>query len=106
MQVGAASTSAIALLPAPVTPRRDEAVERAVERIQPVADQSQRSAQREVDRVRVRASAETQQANNRAQEVLRDLPARQRSALQTYMSNGPTIQERLGVDLAGIDVYA
>lgn len=106
MQVGAASTSSIALLPAPVNPRREEVAERAVERVQPVADQAGQGNPRDVARARVRASAAAQQANNQAQQVLRDLPARQRSALQSYLNNGPSIQERLGVDLAGIDVYA
>lgn len=111
MQVGAASTSSIALLPVPVN-RREDALGRAAEKqrqlaIEPAEQASQREAPRaETTRVRVRAAAEAQQASSQAQEVLRDLPARQRSALQSYLSNGPTLEERLGVDLAGIDVYA
>lgn len=112
MQVGAASTSSIALLPVPVNPRRDDAAERSVEQrrqqIQALEapGQKQGSVAPELIRSRVRAAAEVQQATYQAQEVLRDVPPRQRSALQSYLSNGPSIQERLGVDLAGIDVYA
>lgn len=111
MQVGAASTSSIALLPVPVNPRRDDSAERASEQrrqqVQALEAANQRqSAQPDLIRRRVHAAAEVQQANNQAQEVLRDLPARQRSALQSYLANGPSIQERLGVDLVGIDVYA
>ena len=106
MQVGAASTSSIALLPVPVN-RREDALERAAEqRRQVVVEPAEQAPQRETTRVRVRASAAAQQASNQAQEVLRDLPPRQRSALQSYLSNGPSMEERLGVDLAGIDVYA
>ncbi len=109
MQIGAASTSAVALLPVPVN-RREDALERAAgQRRQLVvepAEQQSSQPQRETTRVRVRASAEAQQASNQAQEVLRDLPPRQRNAMQSYLNNGPTMEERLGVDLAGIDVYA
>jgi hypothetical protein len=106
VQVGAATTSSIALLPVPVN-RREDALERATEqRRQLVVEPSEQAPQRETTRLRVRASAEAQQANSQAQEVLRDLPPRQRSAMQSYLSNGPTMEERLGVDLAGIDVYA
>lgn len=34
----------------------------------------------------------------------RNLPQRSRDALQSYLANGPTLSERLGVELAGIDV--
>lgn len=105
MQVGAASTSSIALLPVPAN-RREDALERATEQRRPlVVEPAEQAPQREATRVQVRASAAAQQANQ-AQEVLRDIPPRQRSALQSYMSNGPSMEERLGVDLAGIDVYA
>lgn len=106
MQVGAATTSSIALLPVPVN-RREDALERAAEqRRQVVVEPAEQAPQRETIQTRVRASAAAQQASNQAQEVLRDLPARQRSALQSYLNNGPSMEERLGVDLAGIDVYA
>lgn len=107
MQVGAASTSSIALLPVPVNNRRDDVAERSAAQSQQVAEVSSRQGQQqgEVTRIRVRPSAETRQASEQAQSVLRDLPPRQRSALQSYLDNGPTIQERLGVELAGIDEY-
>jgi hypothetical protein len=108
VQVGAASTSSIALLPVTVNPRRDDVAERSTEqsRKQLVTNPTDQPSQREITRIRTRASAATQQANNQAQQTLRDLPARQRNALQTYLNNGPSIQERLGVELAGIDVFA
>jgi hypothetical protein len=95
------------LLPVPVNRREDVAGRSAEQRRQLVADQvEQQAPQREVTRVRVRAAAEAQQAANQAQEVLRDLQPRQRSAMQSYLTNGPSIEERLGVELVGIDVYA
>jgi hypothetical protein len=114
VQVGAASTSSLALLPVAVTPRRDDVAERAAEqaRKQQLASsqvalaQADQPVDREVTRIRTRASAAAQQASSQAQQTLRDLPSRQRGALQTYLSNGPSIQERLGVELAGIDVFA
>ena len=108
MQVGAASTSSIALLPVPVNRREDVAERSAEQRRQLIVEQAEQTPeQREVVQARrVRASVEAQQASNQAQEVLRDVPPRQRSALQSYLNNGPSIEERLGVDLAGIDVYA
>lgn len=33
-----------------------------------------------------------------------NLSQRGRNALQSYLANGPTLSERLGVELAGIDV--
>lgn len=113
MQISSASSSSIALLPVAVTPRRDDVVESAAEKARKqqlaanqVASQSDQPFDREVTRIRTRASAAAQQANSQTQESLRDLPARQRGALQSYLSNGPSIQERLGVELAGIDVFA
>lgn len=108
MQVGAASSSASTLLPIAINPRRDDVADRSAEqaRKQLVASQAEQTPQREVTRIRTRASAATQQVNSRAQQLLQDLPARQRSALQTYLNNGPSIEERLGVELAGIDVFA
>jgi hypothetical protein len=108
VQVGAALLPSTALLPIAINPRRDDVAERstAQARRQLVIDQPAQPAQREVTRIRTRASVATHQANSQAQQTLRDLPARERSALQSYLSNGPSIQERLGVELAGIDTYA
>jgi len=108
VQVGAASSSTTALLPAAIAPRRDDVADRSTteQRRQLANTEVDQAPQRETTRIRTRASAAAQQANNQAQETLRDLPARKRGALQTYLSNGPSIQERLGVELAGIDVFA
>lgn len=110
MQVGA-STSSIPLLPVTVNPRRDDSAERLAEqRRQQVqaldSGSQQQTPQPEVTRIRVRPTAEAQAASEQAQEAFKDLPTRERSALQSYLDNGPSIQERLGVELAGIDTYA
>lgn len=107
MQVGAASSSTTALLPIAVTPRRDDVADRSpTEQRKQLNSTAEQAPQREVTRIRTRASAAAQQANSQAQQTLQDLPARQRGALQSYLSNGPSVQERLGVELAGIDVFA
>jgi hypothetical protein len=107
VQVGAASTSTV-LLPVAIAPRRDDVADRSTpeQRKPQTLSTIDPVEQREVTRIRTRASAAAQQAASRAQETLRDLPERQRGALQTYLSNGPSIQERLGIELAGIDVFA
>ncbi len=61
--------------------------------------------QREVTRIRARATSEAQRADQRAS-FSESLSTQQRTALQAYQNNGPTIEERLGVELAGIDIYA
>jgi len=35
-----------------------------------------------------------------------NVSGRKRAALQTYQSNGPSIEERLGVELVGVDTFA
>ncbi len=106
MRIGATSVPA---LPVPVNYRREDIAERPPRQpAQTVATSSaEPTAEREVTRIRARASAATQKtASDRAQSFNESLPQRARSALQSYTSNGPTIEERLGVELAGIDVYA
>jgi hypothetical protein len=107
VQVGDDSTSTV-LLPLAIAPRRDDVGDRstAEQRKPQAAGSIDQTTQREVTRIRTRASAAAQQASSQAQQTLRDLPERQRNALQSYLSNGPSIQERLGVELAGIDVFA
>lgn len=55
----------------------------------------------DVTRVRSRASNGGDFASTLSD---RSLPQRARDALQSYLANGPTLSERLGVELAGIDV--
>lgn len=55
----------------------------------------------EVTRVRSRASNSGDFSSTLSD---RSLPQRARDALQSYLANGPTLSERLGVELAGIDV--
>ncbi len=61
---------------------------------------AERIPQRDVTRIRSRVAAgsETQSFSQG------DLPSHSRSALQSYRMNGPSLSERLGVELAGIDV--
>lgn len=65
---------------------------------------AQQQTQGEITRIRARASVRAQVASQNAYSD--NISARNRSALQTYQNNGPSIEERLGVELAGIDVYA
>lgn len=53
---------------------------------------------REVTRL-TRASAA------RAGDELAGLPPQIRGALQSYLSNGPSLSERYGVELAGVDIF-
>lgn len=56
--------------------------------------------EREVTRIRSRVSS-AREAQDFSQS---NLPPRSRSALQSYLQNGPSLTERLGVELVGIDV--
>ncbi len=40
-----------------------------------------------------------------ADEALAGLAPQVRGALQSYLSNGPTLSERYGVELAGVDLF-
>jgi hypothetical protein len=101
-------------LPVPANYRRDDVAERRQggrrqsDQLDAVAQQSaQQSSDRgEVTRIRTRAPAVAQTLNVDVNKFSDVLAGRNRSALQSYSSNGPSIQERLGVELAGVDVYA
>jgi hypothetical protein len=100
--------STIPALPVPASYRREDIAERPARQPgQAVAATSEPAAEREVTRIRARASATSQQnASQRQTFASADLPQRTRNALLSYTSNGPSIEERLGVELAGIDAYA
>ncbi len=101
MQIGFNSVST---LPAPVY-RRDELDERRYQQRDQVSQQPpQQQATGEVTRIRTRASVAAQRAESQAPRF-DDLPARGRTALTAYSSNGPSIEERLGVELVGVDLY-
>ena len=106
------SSSTYSTLPVPVNYRRDDVAERrqnARGQSQQIdsAGQPQQSAPRgEVTRIRARAAAEVQNADAELRKSADATDSRNRSALQAYRSNGPSIEERLGVELAGVDVYA
>ncbi len=97
MQVGSSNLPA---LPIATDYRRRDDYERA-----PRPRQVEPEQPREVTRIRMRASNGVERTEQSAP-FAENVTARNRPALQSYQSNGPTIEERLGVDLAGIDVYA
>lgn len=103
MQIGASSL--ITTLPQPIAPR-DGAVERVQRRVEPVeaVDQSDSAPQREITRIRSRIAAEYQQSSSSGQQLPDNVAGRNRGALQSYLNNGPTIEERLGVELVGLDI--
>jgi len=102
-------SSTFSTLPVPVNRRDELADRRQGDRRQPdVAAQTAASAtEREITRIRPRANPETQRADNGVS-AFADLLAngRSRAAILAYSSNGPSIEERLGVELVGVDVYA
>jgi hypothetical protein len=103
VRIGASSVPA---LPVPVDYRREAIGERGARQQQrTIATTDEPVVEREVTRIRSRASAQ-QAGTERVQSFSDALSQRTRSALQSYTSNGPSIEERLGVELAGIDVYA
>lgn len=104
MRIGASSVPA---LPVPVDYRREAIGERSARQsARAVATTAEPAVEREVTRIRARASTQQTSSTENSQSFSEALPPRTRSALQSYSSNGPSIAERLGVDLAGIDVYA
>jgi hypothetical protein len=93
--------SSIPLLPSgPQTQAVPERAQRARGEAPTVAETGNRSAEREVVRIRSRVATarETQDFSQSS------LSPRSRAALSSYQANGPTLSERLGVELAGIDV--
>lgn len=104
MQIGFGSVST---LPAPVVYRRDELDERRQQgREQSISQQQpQQQATGEITRIRTRASVAAQRAETQAPQYTENLPARSRNAVAAYSSNGPSIEERLGVELVGVDLY-
>lgn len=102
MRIGASSLPA---LPVPVGYRREDIAERPSRQSgQAVATTAEPVVEREVTRIRAHAAA--QQAGADRQSFTDAASQRTRNALLSYTSNGPSIEERLGVELAGIDVYA
>jgi hypothetical protein len=99
VQVGSSNLPA---LPIATDYRRRDDYERAPRARQVEPEQPQ---PREVTRIRTRAGNGVERTEQSAP-FAENVTARNRPALQSYQSNGPTIEERLGVDLAGIDVYA
>ncbi len=94
MQIRSNSLSNYSYLPSPES-RRD----RAVEAPAAIADGGERESRpREVTRIaRGAAAASAEQLAGFAPQV--------RGALQSYLSNGPSLSERYGVELAGVDIF-
>ena len=105
MQIG---FNTVSTLPVPVSYRRDGLDQRRQQREQTAATQQQPQQQTtgEVTRIRTRPSVAAQNADNPLPKFADNLPSRARNAVATYSSNGPSIAERLGVELVGVDVYA
>lgn len=100
--------STVSTLPAPVAYRRDGLDERRQPaREQTISEQQpQQQAAGEVTRIRTRASVAAQRVDNASSSQYTDnLPPRGRNAVAAYSSNGPSIEERLGVELVGVDLY-
>ena len=102
------SSSAFSTLPVPINRRDELSDRRQSERRQAdvaatTSDAAATTTERgEVTRIRPRPSAAIQRADS---QTPRNLPARGRDAVAAYSSNGPTIEERLGVELVGVDLY-
>jgi len=76
-------------------------------RAQPAGERTdQQTQQGEITRIRTRASAAAQSSEQRPAFIADNVSGRNRAALQTYQSNGPSIEERLGVELVGVDTFA
>ena len=69
-------------------------------------DQRQEHIQAQV----IEGSFESLRANHLqrvdSQQNLADLPHRNQQAIQTFVDNRPSVEEQLGVELAGIDTFA
>ncbi|MET0379122.1 MAG: hypothetical protein ABW049_09040 [Spongiibacteraceae bacterium] len=93
--------SSLPLLPTTVSDRGYGSARssRPPEAIDSAAEQAPRG---EVTRIRSRVASAASDPSQSFSD--RDLPQRSRDALQSYQANGPTLSERLGVELAGIDV--
>ena len=90
--------SSLPYLPSPVSDR-GHAAPRAPQ-VEPESG-GESASRGEVTRVRSRAGNSGDFASTLSD---RSLPQRARDALQSYLANGPSLSERLGVELAGIDV--
>jgi len=73
--------------------------------------QQQVISPREADRIDLRQLSEGQSEQNslalqRNQQNNNDLPLNTQRALQTFQDNAPSLEERLGVELVGVDTFA
>jgi hypothetical protein len=85
-------------LPVAVDYRRERVGDAAGGRVDEGVEVAPRRDATRIDVSRIRAE-------RLATESLADLPARSRGAMSAYLSNGPTLSERYGVELAGIDLF-
>ena len=96
MQIRSNSIGNYSYLPSPES-RRDRAADAPAAARGDVGEQSGRA--REVTRISRSPVARA------ADEDLANLPPQVRGALQSYLSNGPSLSERYGVELAGVDIF-
>ncbi len=55
---------------------------------------------------RVEASREVDRVDFQARDEQSDLPFHSQQALQAFQENTPSVEQRLGVELVGVDTYA
>lgn len=106
MQIG---FNSLPTLPVPAAYRRDELAERRQQQSEPTAaapSQAQKQGPGEVTRIRTRASVAAQRVDDQLPRNSAGLSAYVRNAVTAYSNNGPSIEERLGVELVGVDTYA
>ncbi len=106
MQIG---SSILTTLPVPANYRRDELADRRQQQSEQTAvtqQQPQRQTTGEVTRIRTRASVAAQRADDQSSRSTSNLSSYARNAVTAYSNNGPSIEERLGVELVGVDIYA
>jgi hypothetical protein len=70
-----------------------------VEQPRPAADRE--AAQRQVERIQTLQAAESSRRSGE-----QALPFKSQQAMQTFRDNAPSVQERFGVELVGIDTFA
>lgn len=55
---------------------------------------------------RIDIAERVRESNFQRNEVRQDLPFRSQQALQTFQQNRPTIEQQLGVEIVGVDIFA
>ena len=97
----------------PAQHRRVDVVERQQRDVQREATRSEdkrldtlRNQGDESAQPRVESANRNHEVNSRRQAEAQSLPLRTQQALQTFADNTPSPEQRLGIELAGIDTFA